>query len=247
MGWALACVAETAFRSWLPLALFCVRGRSAGVCALGLSLRTPGFPSLVAEDGHRTQLPWLSEPPSWAHRGDGHSAFSGPALPQRGKEEQVLRVRTRRPANMGGWRRCPPRAACGRSQFPGGGNDAGAACGQGRARGVPAWEGPREPRPRSRQVWRGRQSTHSCGVGTLHFLSRKRAGGHSALDPGRGWAPGTGTRTCAVEPLGEFRCFGSLVPELCEVEARVLSWCCVGAGVWEAPAGPLPSAPCRFP
>lgn len=127
MGWALACVAETAFRSWLPLALFCVRGRSAGVCALGLSLRTPGFPSLVAEDGHRTQLPWLSEPPSWAHRGDGHSAFSGPALPQRGKEEQVLRVRRRRPANMGGWRRCPPRAACGRSQFPGGGNDAGAA------------------------------------------------------------------------------------------------------------------------
>lgn len=106
MGRALACVAETAFRSWLPLALFCVRGRSAGVCALGLSLRTPGFPSLVAEDGHRTQRPWLSEPPSWAHRGDGHSAFSGPALPQRGKEEQVLRVRRRRPANMGGWRRC---------------------------------------------------------------------------------------------------------------------------------------------
>lgn len=102
MGRALACVAETAFRSWLPLALFCVRGRSAGVCALGLSLRTPGFPSLVAEDGHRTQRPWLSEPPSWAHRGDGHSAFSGPALPQRGKEEQVLRVRRRRPANVGG-------------------------------------------------------------------------------------------------------------------------------------------------
>lgn len=121
----------------------------------------------------------------------------------------------------------------------------GLPCGQGRARGVPAWEGPREPRPRSRQVRRGRQSTHSCGVGTLHFLSRKRAGGHSALDPGRGWAPGTGTRTCAVEPLGEFRCFGSLVPELCEVEARVLSWCCVGAGVREAPAGPLP--PADFP
>lgn len=28
------------------------------------------------------------------------------------------------------------------------------------------------------------------------------------LRPGRGWAPGTGTCTCAVEPFGEFRCFG---------------------------------------